>query len=41
MPLRVGDVAPPVDLPDHRGGRWRLEEHRGGVVVLVFYRHLA
>ena len=38
---KLGDVAPEVALPDHDGGVWRLSEHRGRPVVLIFHRHLA
>lgn len=41
MPPSTGDPAPDVDLPDGTGGRWRLSDHRGRPVVLVFHRHLA
>ncbi len=41
MPPNVGDPAPPVDLPDDAGRRWRLADHLGRPVVLVFHRHLA
>jgi len=42
MPLAtVGDLAPPVRLPDHTGATWDLAEHRGHPVVLIFHRHLA
>ena len=41
MPPNAGDPAPEVDLPDADGGRWRLSDHRGRPVVLVFHRHLA
>lgn len=41
MALAVGDPTPPIDLPDHSGGRWRLEDFRGRPVVLIFHRHLA
>jgi peroxiredoxin Q/BCP len=33
----VGDVAPDFALPDGDGQQWRLSEHRGKVVVLLFY----
>jgi peroxiredoxin len=39
--LDVGDGVPEIDLPDWQGGRWRLSEHRGRPVVLIFHRHLA
>jgi peroxiredoxin len=35
------DPAPEIDLPDDQGGRWRLADHRGHPVVLIFHRHLA
>jgi peroxiredoxin len=41
VPVNPGDPAPDVDLPDAGGGRWRLGDHRGRPVVLVFSRHLA
>ena len=41
MPVIPGDMAPDVDLPDDQGGRWRLADHRGRPVVLIFHRHLA
>jgi peroxiredoxin Q/BCP len=33
----VGEVAPDFELPDSNGKAWRLSEHRGKVVALVFY----
>ncbi|MBW3575863.1 MAG: redoxin domain-containing protein [Actinobacteria bacterium] len=41
MAVSVGDPAPRIDLPDWRGGRWRLGDHAGRPVVLIFHRHLA
>jgi peroxiredoxin len=41
MTASVGQPAPAIDLPSHDGGRWRLDDHRGYPVVLVFHRHLA
>jgi peroxiredoxin len=41
MAVREGDVAPEVELPDHDGNTWRLSDHRGRPVVLIFHRHLA
>ncbi|MEM9714707.1 MAG: hypothetical protein AAGA17_20975 [Actinomycetota bacterium] len=35
-----GDEAPAVDLPDASGRRWRLADHRGHPVVLIFHRHI-
>lgn len=40
-PPLVGDPAPDISLPDHDGATWRLADHRGRPVVLVFHRHLA
>lgn len=37
----AGDPAPDFTLPDHLGNPWRLADHRGRPVVLVFHRHLA
>jgi peroxiredoxin len=39
--VEVGDVAPDVELPDQLGDTWRLADHRGRPVVLIFHRHLA
>jgi peroxiredoxin len=39
--VEVGDDAPEVELPDHAGALWRLSDHRGRPVVLLFHRHLA
>ncbi len=36
-----GSMAPEVAQPDDQGGWWRLSEHRGRPVVLIFHRHLA
>jgi peroxiredoxin len=36
-----GEVAPDIELPDDEGGRWRLSEHHGTPVVVIFHRHLA
>lgn len=33
----IGDLAPDFELPDSEGKSWRLSEHRGKVVALVFY----
>ena len=33
----VGGPAPDFDLPDGDGNPWRLSDHRGKVVVLLFY----
>jgi peroxiredoxin len=40
MTISVGDPAPPVALPDHDGTVWRLVDHLGRPVVLIFHRHL-
>lgn len=39
--LRVGTIAPDIDLVDHTGERWRLSDHRGSPCIVVFHRHLA
>jgi hypothetical protein len=39
--LRPGDAAPPIALPAHDGGTWRLTDHIGVPVLLIFHRHLA
>ena len=36
----IGAPAPAVDLPTFDGGRWRLSEHAGRTVVLIFNRHI-
>jgi peroxiredoxin len=41
MPVAIGERSPEIDLPDEAGNRWRLSEHRGRPVVVVFHRHLA
>lgn len=33
----IGDLAPDFELPDSDGKAWRLSEHQGKVVALVFY----
>ena len=33
----VGSVAPAFELKDSNGDNWRLSDHRGKVVALVFY----
>jgi thioredoxin-dependent peroxiredoxin len=35
--LEPGSFAPDFELPDQEGRPWRLSEHRGRVVVLLFY----
>lgn len=34
---QLGQLAPPIDLPDQHGQCWRLQDQRGKVVVLLFY----
>src|SRR5688572_16683333 len=33
----IGELAPDFELPDSDGKAWRLSEHHGKVVALVFY----
>jgi peroxiredoxin len=40
-PAAPGAPAPEIDLPDDEGGRWRLSDHRGDPVLVIFHRHLA
>ncbi len=35
---RVGDAAPPLELPDHTGRMASLDNLRGGRVLVVFFR---
>jgi thioredoxin-dependent peroxiredoxin len=35
--IEVGQIAPDFALPDRTGALWRLSDHRGKVVVLLFY----
>ena len=35
--LPLGAPAPDISLPDSDGKTWRLSDHRGKVVVLLFY----
>ena len=35
--LAPGTQAPPLSLPDHRGGRFTLTEHLGSWVVLWWF----
>ena len=37
MAITLGQPAPPIDLPDQHGQRWRLQDQRGKAVVLLFY----
>jgi peroxiredoxin len=39
--VRLGDPAPDFEAVAHDGSRWRLTDHRGRPVVLIFHRHLA
>lgn len=34
---KVGEAAPDFELKDNNGQTWRLSDHRGKVVALVFY----
>jgi peroxiredoxin len=38
--LPVGSVAPDFALYTDRGEEWRLSEHRGTPLILMFHRHL-
>ncbi|MBV9216093.1 MAG: peroxiredoxin [Acidobacteria bacterium] len=35
--MNIGDTAPDFSLPDGKGNEWRLSDHKGNVVVLMFY----
>ena len=35
--MKINEPAPDFSLPDGNGGQWRLSDHRGKVVVLLFY----
>jgi peroxiredoxin Q/BCP len=35
--LQEGQPAPDFSLPDSEGAQWRLSDHRGKIVVLLFY----
>lgn len=35
--MKTNEPAPDFSLPDGNGGQWRLSNHRGKVVVLLFY----
>ncbi|MFW5816381.1 MAG: peroxiredoxin [Wenzhouxiangella sp.] len=37
MTIQTGDSAPDFDLPDHDGASFRLSDHRGQRLLLVFY----
>lgn len=38
--MRIGDHVADFALPDDAGATWRLSQHRGHPVVLIFHRHL-
>ncbi len=38
--MYIGDIVSDVALPDDRGTTWRIEDHRGRPVLLIFHRHL-
>lgn len=38
--IAVGAEAPDFTLPTDTGQEWRLSEHRGRTLVLMFHRHL-
>ena len=35
--MKINEPAPDFSLPDGNGEQWRLSDHRGRVVVLLFY----
>ena len=35
--MKINEPAPDFSLPDGDGNQWRLSDHRGKVVVLLFY----
>lgn len=35
--MKINEPAPDFSLPDGNGEHWRLSDHRGKVVVLLFY----
>ena len=35
--MKINDPTPDFSLPDGNGEQWRLSDHRGKVVVLLFY----
>lgn len=37
---REGEPAPEIELVDLDGRPWRLRDHRGHPVVLIFHRHI-
>jgi peroxiredoxin len=38
--LSAGESAPDFMLPTDRGDEWRLSEHLGKPLILMFHRHL-
>lgn len=38
--LDIGDPVGPIDLVSDDGQPWRLSDHRGRAVLLIFHRHL-
>jgi peroxiredoxin len=41
MSVQPGDRAPDIDLVHEQDQQWRLSDHRGWPVLLIFHRHLA
>lgn len=35
----IGQPAPDIDLLSNRREQWRLSQHRGRSVVVIFHRH--
>ena len=40
MLVSNGDLAPDIALVDQDGELWRLQDHGGRNIVLIFHRHL-
>ena len=38
--INVGELVDDFTVPDDQGRSWRLSDHRGRVVLLIFHRHL-
>lgn len=38
--MDLGELVEDFDLPDDGGRRWRLSDHLGRTVLLIFHRHL-
>lgn len=38
--VSIGDIAPDFVLHTDRGDEWRLAEHLGKPLILMFHRHL-